>query len=409
MNRRAAGAQEIFIADSPDPEDFKRCTNFNAVEKFEDQLTLDRSVLTVQITRFSDATMLTYSFTHVMSDVFALRDLFVAWQDALDGKPITPWEELEQDPFAEYGPGGKFVPENYLSNPPLLPPGWSIYGFFKTIRLVSRFLWDKFYARPEKSLSGRYIFIPDAKLDEMVKQATADLAEIEAERKSEGLVESSLKLSRSNVIYAWLIKQTHAHLNPEQMSTPVNIVNARGRPPAGTEAKDFPPHNWWNGAYLAAVSGIKVDDIRTWPLGKLALHVRESTAEASTPENARRLISFGLHYGSWKNPTKTIALWTPPDHAISGLTDWRAVQFGKVDFTLARREGAGPVSTCGLHASMILAGSQSLRDRWACLGDSGGGTWLLGMFGNAHWSHPEGFGQYEYHQCSNPTSETSSS
>lgn len=398
LNRSSSGSQGIFIADAAEPEDYKRCTAYNAVTDVKVLLDSDRPVLTMQVTRFSDATLITYSFNHLMGDIFAIKDICTAWQDALNGKPITPWERLDQDPFTEYGPGGKHAGEHANAPSPPLPPGWRIFGLVDKVRFLSRMLWDIKHTRPEKNFSQKYVFIPDAEVHRLVEEAKRDLLVVEEQRKKQGTPPPSpLKVTRSNVIYAWILKHNHEHLDPEQISTPVTVANARGRPPTGFNLKtDTPPHNWWNGSYLASLPSLKVRDLRKMSLGELALHVREGTDIGSTPESARRMLSFGLHNGSWKNPTGKLAFWSPPNHCWSGLTDWRAAGFHQVDFAAARLSGSGPVSVCCLHITMAMAGSQ--RDRWACVGDFGGGTWVMGMATDAEWRLPTGFGKYPHHQ-----------
>ncbi|KAJ5875987.1 uncharacterized protein N7529_001571 [Penicillium soppii] len=179
------------------------------------------------------------------------------------------------------------------------------------------------------------------------------------------------------------------------MTTPLTVISARGRPPAGTvpNGDNFPPHNFYNGSYLAALGGLRVGDLMAMPLGELALHVREGTAAGSTPESAQQIFSFGLHNGLWKEPTGKLAFWSPPNHCWSGLTDWRTMPLSGFNLTPARLDGTQkPVATSGIHTHMAMAGSQ--RDRWAVIGEFGGGTWIMGMVSDDEWQCPSGFGKY---------------
>jgi hypothetical protein len=391
--------QGIFIADAADPEDQKRCAAFNAIGNIKELIESGRPALTVQVTRFKDATLITISFSHIVGDIFAIKDVLKSWESSLHGTPPTPWTNLEQDPFAPYAPGGKLAVENADSDSAPMPPGWRIFNIVDKARFMWRALWDICYTRPEKTISTKIVFIPNAELDYLVEQATQDLVAVEERRKEEGAPSPiPLKLSRSNVLYAWIMKNSHAALDPSEISTPVSIVNSRLRPPTGMSLKDLPPHPWWNGCYLAALPDLDVGDILAMPLGELALYVREGTVVGSTPENAQKLLSFLLHNTSFIKPTGRLALWSPPNHVLSGLTDWRVGNLGDVDFTPAQLDETRTVSSCGFHTHMSLAGTH--RNRWACMGEAAGGTWITGNISDAEWRLPSGFGRYPYFQRS---------
>jgi hypothetical protein len=399
VGTNAPSGQGIFLADAADPEDQKRCTAFNAVGNIDELINSDRPAVTVQVTRFNDATLITLSISHIVGDIFAVKDILKGWESSLHGAPPTPWMKLEQDPFAAYGPGGKLAGEKASSDSPPLPPGWRIFNLVDKARFLWRLLWDVGYTRPEKTISSKYVFIPNAELDRLVEEATQDLVAVEERRKRQGEPSPTpLKLSRSNVLYAWIMKNNHAALDPTEISTPVAIVNSRLRPPTGMSPENLPPHHWWNGCYLAALPDIDVGDLMAMPLGELALYVREGTEAGSTPERAQQVISFFLHNTAWKKPTGRLAFWSPPNHVWSGLTDWRIGKLGDVDFTPARLDETQTVTSCGFHTHMSLAGTH--RNRWACMGEAAGGTWIQGNISDAEWRLPNGFGRYPLFQRS---------
>jgi hypothetical protein len=396
VSTNAPSGKGIFVADAADSEDQRLCTTFNAVDTLDQLLNSDRPILTIQVTRFSDATMISYSFNHLMGDIFTLKDIMKGWESSLHGTPPPPWEKLGTDPFAEYAPGGKLPSKGVNTNSPALPPGWRLLGLLDKARLASRILWDQHYTRPEKTISQKYIFIPDAESDRLVQEAKEDLVKIEERLIKQGTPpKTPLKISRSNVLYAWVLKHNHAALDPSAKSTPVAIVGARGRPPTGLKPTDFPPHNWYNASYLAALGSLKVSEIASMTLGELALHVRDGTANASTPESAQAVMSFALHHGRWNGPASKIAFWSPPDHVLSGLTDWRVATIGDVDLTPGRLDGiARKVTTCGIHTYMVAPGS--FRNRWGVVGEAAGGTWIFGFVSEDEWRYPGGFGKYPH-------------
>lgn len=118
----------VFVADSADPQDQQRCTAFNGIKSLDELINSDRPIATIQVTRFNDATLITISGSHIMGDLFTIKAVFKAWESTLHGKSPPPFEQLGRDPFSAYGPGGQLAGKDVMSNSPLLPPGWRVYG-----------------------------------------------------------------------------------------------------------------------------------------------------------------------------------------------------------------------------------------------------------------------------------------
>lgn len=386
----------IFVADGADPLDQQHCTAFNGIKDLNELISSDRAIATIQVTRFNDATLITVSVSHIIGDLFTIKALLKAWERTLHGEAPAPFEHLGRDPFRDYGPGGRLAGKDVRSNSPPLPPGWRVYGLVDKARFLSRFLWDCHISRPEKSISQKYIFIPEAEVKDLEQQARRDLVEVEQRRKQQGVeVQGPLVVSRSNILYAWILKHNHAHLDSQQWSSPVTISNARAKPPTGMKARsdDFPSNDWYGASMVVALPSLKVGELMSMSIGELALHIREGTQEGSSPENARRWLAFNLHHNLWKNPSGKFVFWSPPNHHWSGLSDWRLIRLQDLDLTPARLDQSRErVAICGFNSHMLLPGTQ--RDRWVCLGDTGGGTWLLGIASDLEWQNPRGFGKY---------------
>jgi len=390
--------QGIFVSDAADHEDEQRCTGFNGIKSMEDLIQSNRPITTVQVTRFSDATLITISASHALGDLFAIKAIFQGWASSLHGNPPAPFEELGRDPFKAYGPGGHLATDDVLSDSPSLPPGWRVYGALDKARMLSNTMWDFKIAYPEKTVSPKYVFLPYAKMESLEATAKLDLAKLEERQKQEGVdVKGSLNVGRSNVFYAWLLKHNHAHLPRDKMCAPVTISNLRVKPPAGMKARsnDFPNNPWYGGTTVVALPYIKAGELMDMPLGELALYIRDGTEAATTPENVRRLLSFKIHHDLWARPSGKIYFWSPPDYRWSGLSDWRLIKFHDFDMTPARLDGTGEeVGLSAINCHMLLAGSQ--RYRWVCMGEADGGIWVYGVTSEAEWKHPRGFGQYTH-------------
>ncbi|KAL3471481.1 hypothetical protein BJX99DRAFT_250416 [Aspergillus californicus] len=313
-----------FVADVADSGESKRCQAFNAVQNLDAILDSDRPIAIIQVTRFKDATLITISVSHIMGDVFTVRPLFKGWESSLSGTPPAPFEQLGHDPFRAYGPGGELAG--------------------KDARFLSGFLWDCHIIRPEKTISQKYIFISEAEQQALEAQAKQDLSKIE--KTQNGVVgQGPLTVTR--------------------------IVNARARPPTGMKPQSkgdgFPKRYWYGAAMVASLPSLKVGKLMDMSLGELALHIKDGIREASTPENTRRFLAWTMYHSLWSKPTGKLALFKPPSHHWSGLTDWRLIRFHDIDFTPSRLDESGQrVVVSGFDSHMVTAATQ--RDFWVCFG-----------------------------------------
>lgn len=111
---------------------------------------------------------------------------------------------------------------------------------------------------------GRRKAFLKAEAKDLEQQAKLDLVEVEERRKQQGIkVQSPLVVSRSNILYAWILKHSHAHLHSEQWSSPVTISNARVKPPTGMKARsdDFSSNDWYGASIVVALPSLKVREL----------------------------------------------------------------------------------------------------------------------------------------------------
>ncbi|TQV99856.1 hypothetical protein V2A60_005286 [Cordyceps javanica] len=394
----------ILISQGPESSEQKRCTAFNAADGIDQLFDLERPQTTIQVTRFNDATMITLSVNHAFGDLVTIKSYMKAWETALSGNAVQPYEQVDADPFAGYEPGGDFAAESAPGKSPPPPPGWKVYGLFDKARLMRRYLWDYYVARPESSIEDRRIFIPHEVVQALEETARYDLTFLQKRLDEQSGVttggnEEAKKLfvSRSDVLYAWLLKHSHAHLAPEQPSTAVTVANGRFRPPAGADIdpKALAGNDLLCGAMAIALPSLTAGKIMTLPLGELALHIRNGIKTNTSPENVRKWLTFQFYHILWKNPSKQMAVPFQPDHFITGMTDWRQVHLEQVDFTPARLDGdvAAAVSVSAIDGHMVV--NSSRRDMYICLGDIDGGVCILGYASKDQWQDPRSFGKYK--------------
>lgn len=68
-------------------------------ERLEEYLTSDVPLLGVHVVSFRDATLVTFAWLHVLSDIMGVRELFQAWVAVLEGRPhdVRPVNDIVSD------------------------------------------------------------------------------------------------------------------------------------------------------------------------------------------------------------------------------------------------------------------------------------------------------------------------
>ena len=376
----------------PEFPDQARCTGFNAAARFKEFIDGDHPVITAQCTLFADKTLVSINFAHVFGDSFSIKSVLQGWQTVLSGGEPEPLQDLGVDPFAEYGPGGSLsdaqVEDGKVVVPPPPPPGWHVYSLGDTFRFAGHMLKDIFWTRPERDLRQRYVFLPTDESARLHKQALADVAHLSDP--------AARKLSRSDVMYAWLMKNSHAAVKRSKTAAPLTIANVRFRPPEGFHGK-MPRNEIYGAAIGVPIKPLNVGKLLEMPLGELALHVRRSVIDGTTPENVQKTLAFTIHHTLWKKPSGKLTLFAKPHEYWSGVSDWRAIRFSDVDFTAALPDSSSREKVKMIAIQTYMELDMTKRNRWGCLGDAadGSGTWFTGVIALKEWDHPDGFGRYK--------------
>ncbi|CDR88151.1 uncharacterized protein SPSC_03737 [Sporisorium scitamineum] len=410
---------DICLGTAPNPRLSRELTCINATRTFGQLLHEDQSFTTAQATLFSDATIVTISTNHIIGDGFGLSQVWAAWAKVLKGMVPDALQDLGKDPFIDY-----YGPEGALSKQPDGSPlpdprGWYKYGLTDKIQFAGRALWDLHVVRPESTVGQYYVYLPEERVQQLVRKAQNDVdAHLEAisplasstpDKYSGGGGAScsrpKVKLSRLNVLFAWLIQNTQvARKNQNRRSTVLAICNTKGRPPVGYRPEMHPAHPFWGGAVAFPVHPRTSAEFVAMPLGLLALHIRESISDMSTPENVQAALVMSLNNMLWKNRknTSSLYLFAKPGDYWSGMTDWRPIKFGETDFGGALpSEGQADTSQevlkpVTLNVDLTTTGSK--RDRWSLMGEAGKGCWFTGFMTREEATHPKGFGRFPLYE-----------
>lgn len=190
-----------YTVPSPSPKDFYEVARANSPTVFTEYLHGEFPLISIQVTLFSDATVITRSNSHVYGDGFTMAAVLRAWQDILNGKgPPAAIEDLGYDPFTDFAPSPEPVipwkEEHRREPPPPPPPGWRILNWKEKINLLTRFLYDLYIARPESKMEHRYLFVSLEEVEKLQQQAKEDLESMQNNGSSKN---QEIRIGKSDV------------------------------------------------------------------------------------------------------------------------------------------------------------------------------------------------------------------
>lgn len=396
---------EVSLGGAPDGVEQDRMTCENACRSWKELLAADQAFITAQATKWADATIVTISFSHIAGDAFTIKSIFKGWQNSLNHHPPAALQDLGKDGFIEYLPPNGSNSKDEQGKQVGLPPGWKKYGFIDKVRLISHLLWDLKVRRPEKTFAQYYIYLPEEKVQQLLAQAKEDLQPLASQHtngvqdvEKQATAARDLNVSTFNVVFAWLLQNLHAaNPKPKRKSSVLTIINCKTRPPAGHKPDDYPDHPVWGGAFGVPLDKLSSGDYATLPLGRVALHIRESVQKQIKPEAIRANIVMNLGHLQWKKPSGKLIFFAGPKDYWYGCTEWRSTKYAQIDLAAAvdkEKQQPGQLHPVAFNAHMTLPMSQ--RNRWVIFGDAGKGIWISGGMTHKEASHPQGFGRYPF-------------
>ncbi|KAL1994267.1 hypothetical protein VTN49DRAFT_2936 [Thermomyces lanuginosus] len=237
---------------------------------YKDWINLDIPQLGLRIVTFNDATCVTITFLHSLTDAVGFLAILRGWIAILHGKEdeVPPFVGLENDPLllAVKKPPPRWVlADKVLRGFPLL-----VYG----VRTMFQSHWYK--------NDVRKIFLPAKKMEQMYQDALEELAK---QNPDPGEVPF---ISENDVFSAWWAKLLMRVQRPAADRT-INVMNAFDCRGVLTEMGLIPSPDV--GLITNAVNGIwtvlSARQVLEEPLGSLALQIRRSLEQQRTVEQVR--------------------------------------------------------------------------------------------------------------------------
>ncbi|KAK1675428.1 hypothetical protein BDP55DRAFT_552412 [Colletotrichum godetiae] len=291
-----------------------------APKTFKDYTTTDRPLLTLHIITFSDATFVTITYPHSITDGMGRRDLVENWCRVLAGRRdlVTPLADPSFDPMANIA---KTDTQRY--DEPFLWEHKRLTGWGK-VRFTLGLLWYLLTNR----IHQRNIFIPATSLKRLRERAEADISPpADSEPTTTG------RLSDGDILTAYLVRLACSHIPSSSPTKPISISTAldlRGRlheddlPPGEAHVSNLVAYNWTN----TTASGLLHA-----PFGKAVALIRNSVRSQLT--DAQVYASTRLTYNAVAESGSTNQFTEPNGFVVSVSNVGKARFHEVIDFSPA--------------------------------------------------------------------------
>ncbi|KAF6824374.1 lysr family regulatory protein [Colletotrichum plurivorum] len=299
-----------------------------APTSFDDYHYTDRPALSLHVITFADATFVTLTYPHSITDGMGRRELVENWCRVLAGRKgeVVPMADPAFDPMQRVSTSD---PPRY--DEPFLWEHKRLRGWGK-IRFTLGLLW---YLVRNK-IRQRNIFIPASALRRLRQRAEDDLARdgTAAERLSDG-----------DVLTAWLVRLACSHItDAKRTSRPISVSSAldlRGRlhendmPSDVAYVSNIVAYNWTNTTALDLLHGT---------FGRAADLIRSSVRSQLT--HAQLYASARLTYEAVAESGSTNQFAEPSGFVVSVSNVSKARFHEVIDFSPAiRGEGSDEIRT----------------------------------------------------------------
>nr|POE77759.1 hypothetical protein CFP56_09402 [Quercus suber] len=341
--------------------------------KLEDWIFSDSPPLSLRIVTFTDATLLTLSWSHVFLDAVGRTTLFKAWLAVMDGREedVPPFVGYETDPFEVLD--GKTPPEKYVFY------GVMLSGLNFALFVVYMIL--EFVFHPKQT--SRAVLLPAAMIQALREQALEDLT-VSARSSSD----SRPFVSEGDVILAWWAKVNAAalQLSPSQPINVMNVMNFRG-----ILDEVLPPDQ----AFIGNATGViytqmTAKELLAEPLGSTAIRIRRSLEQQKTPEQVEAYISL---HKSVLRKTGHGPVVGPANQQMITLSNWHRARFFEYDWSSAVVKVGKPLDSrknkVGRPSYIHVNGDEngfSVRNAGGLIGkDAEGNFWMTWAVREAVW------------------------
>ena len=332
-------------------------------------------MLGLHIVTFSDATLVTLSWSHVHFDLMGCKALLDAWSLILQGRDdqVPSLHGIDTDPLATLGTRST---EPYEHVDKQLSIGQSlIFGL--------RIMFDQKIRRPKGET--RIVCVPAAHVESMHRAALAEITS--AAHKGEKGVAGPPFISKGDLLCAWWARSSRM---AKKASRTIVIQIVFGLRWILAQEGMLPPSKPYVANATSSVpTFVSEKSVLNRPLGDLAAALRKSIAELGTREQIEARVALDR---ASQDKYGYVALFGDPWMDMVICTNWTKGKLYDVDFSEAvvsegrhlAKQKAGRPSFIQVH--VFGAKLYSSINGFSILGkDAEGNYWLQGLLSKEGW------------------------
>jgi hypothetical protein len=276
-------------------------------KELNDYIYTDEPQLALHIVSFRDATLVSLSLPHTLTDGTGGGHIYHAWSLSLQGRgdEIPAFHSFDRDPLATFGADAS---EPYIYADRLVT-GW------RSLLFTLRQLYDSMRYRSE----ARVLCMPAAVLADLRKTA---IEEVKAETKNEKAF-----VSDNDVLTAWFARLAMSDI-PQNSNKTIRIMNAFRLLTVLT--KDHLPaaKAFISNAATEMYAFLPARELFTKPLSYTAHAVRRSMMEGGTREQVEALAAIKRANGGWP-------IFGDATMEMISFSNWTKGKFFETDFSAA--------------------------------------------------------------------------
>lgn len=350
----------------------------DAPTKMDDYIYSDRPLLGLHIVSFTDSTLVSLSWLHILWDAMGRRQFMLAWTAVLDGRDndVPPIHGFDTYPLESLG---KNPTEPFKLNSHRL-------GVAPSIFFGLRRAWEERWYSKETT---RIVCIPAPYMKTLRETALAELREGTAE--GDSTVQPFV--SDGDLLAAWITRlvATYTPFKPNQNICVLNAFGWRSL------IKDLlpPPAVFLGNAWSGVLSLTSTADVMTRPLSHTASVIRQTMAELCTRPQLEAFV--GIYREAFAKAGY------PPLFGDCGMqlvvmSNWSKARFYDMDFSSAvvmpgTSEVTGGARGTGkpryIHPYGCMSGP-SARGTFQISGKDGDGNyWVSGLLREETWDKVE--------------------
>ncbi|KAH8671645.1 hypothetical protein BX600DRAFT_459440 [Xylariales sp. PMI_506] len=276
--------------------------------ELNDFLECDEPPMSLRVTTFSDATLVAVSWSHIVADAGAFKEIVAAWCQVLAGQEdqVAPVLGAREDAAVGLWEGEDPNPEEYMWQSKMLEG-------LRFLWFGLRFAWEILTMR---KVTARTLFLPASFVAELRREAEGDLKD-------------GTFISDGDILCAWLARLFVASRQWNGPVTVLNVVDIRGRAPSFFSKAGVYLQN----LTMPSLTFLTSSELLSGPLGILASGVRHSIAQQVAESQIRAIYRKAIPYVKSKGRPPVFG---HPTMLLVPVSNWTKSKFiESVDFSPA--------------------------------------------------------------------------